>query len=169
MRAIGMGTRNHHHLHWAMATRQCDVILPYRDYNLLSQALIGDVLPEAGWLNVGVMNGTAIIRGLLAGDNPREVAKRIAAERNVPGCHIPSPTETERAHAIWERCGELGVGMLSVCLQFCMQETRIASTLVGAANPDEITSAVAAVTDDVPAEAWQALRNDFGLLGAQVP
>jgi D-threo-aldose 1-dehydrogenase len=169
VRAIGLGTRNHHHHHWMMATRQCDVILAYRDYNLLSQSLTGEVLPEAAWLGVGLLNGTAVIRGLLCGEDPRAVAERVNAEKGVPACHLPSPAETERAYGIWRRCGEIGVGMLAVALQFCMRETRLTSTLVGASSPAHVEAAVRAVGEDVPEQAWKTLGTEFGLLAARVP
>ena len=47
--------------------------------------------------------------------------------------------------------------MLALDLQFCLREKRISSTLVGAANPAEVESDIAAVLEEIPESIWQEL------------
>jgi aryl-alcohol dehydrogenase-like predicted oxidoreductase len=156
IRAIGLGVRDHALHRLAIQTGRFDVVLTYRDYNLLDQSAAAGVLPHAAAAAMGVFNGTPIIKGLLGGRDPRVVA----AETRASGAHEtyqPTDAEIARAAALWDMAQEHGVDMLAINLQFCLRELRIASTLIGAASPAEIEVDVAAVMRPIPPAVWDSL------------
>jgi len=157
VRAIGLGVRNHHMLHRIIETGQCDVVLTYRDYNLLSRGAAGLVLPAASWRGVGVLNGMALIKGLLAGDDPRRVAEQIAGARGVVSVYHASETELARATELWRRCRDKDISLLALALQYCMREPRISSTLVGASTPEQIEADAQAISQPIPEDIWREL------------
>jgi aryl-alcohol dehydrogenase-like predicted oxidoreductase len=167
VRAIGLGVRSHELHRQFIETGECDVSLTYRDYNLLDQSALEGVLKIAVAHDVGVMNGMPIIKGLLGGGDPLQVAREIQeAGSNTSSPYYPRQDEVQRARALWEWANSKGVNLLALNLQFCLRplraarmerEMRIASTLVGASNPEEIEADVAAISEEIPEELWQEL------------
>ena len=153
IRAIGLGARSHESHRRCIATGELDVSLTYRDYNLISQSAAQGVLEAADAHDVGVLNGAAVMLGLLSGTDPR---KTTLQGRN---------QQKQRAYELWEWAQARGVNLLALNLQFCMREQRIASTLVGAANPAEIGADVAALSEALPDDVWQELHERFGVSG----
>ncbi|KPJ62697.1 MAG: hypothetical protein AMS15_03135 [Planctomycetes bacterium DG_23] len=167
IRAIGLGVRSHELHRSFIQTGQCDVSLTYRDFNLLDQSAVQGVLKMAGAHDVGVLNGMPIIKGLLGGDDPLQVAREIReAGSNSSSPYHPQEDEVQRARALWEWAESKGVSLLALNLQFCLRPlrvgrmgrgVRIASTLVGASNPEEIEADVAAISEEIPEQIWQEL------------
>ncbi len=150
IRAIGLGVRNQPlHLR-AVRSGHFDVSLTHCDFNLIDRSAAEELLPAAVEHDVGVLNGAAVMLGLLSGDDPRAAAPGLGG--------FASPQRMARAVAFWEWAQERGVSLLAVNLQFCLRERRIASTLVGARNPTEIEADIAAVTAELPADTWDDLR-----------
>jgi aryl-alcohol dehydrogenase-like predicted oxidoreductase len=153
-RAIGLGVRNHEFHRRCIESGDFDVCLTYCDYNLLDQSAAEGVLTPAAAHDVGVLNGAAVMLGLLGGGDPREVAPSLGA--------FAAPERVERACRLWDWAEARGVSLLALNLQFCTREKRIASTLVGAANPAEIEADVAAASEYIPEAFWLELDELLG-------
>jgi aryl-alcohol dehydrogenase-like predicted oxidoreductase len=151
VRAIGLGVRSHEFHRRLIETGDCEVSLTYGDYNLLDQSAAEGVLKTAASHDAGVFNGMAIGYGLLGGRDPLQVAERHSQADRV-----------QRAHKLWEWTQSLDVSLLALALQFCLRETRISSTLVGAANPAEVEIDTAAVLEEIPEPVWQELPERLG-------
>jgi aryl-alcohol dehydrogenase-like predicted oxidoreductase len=138
-------------------------VLTYRDYNLLDQSAATGVLPTAAMHDVGVLNGTVTIGGLLGGRDPSEVAReKASAGSSVHGPYVLNPDEVRRASAMWQWAQSRGLDLLALNLQYCLRQPRIASTVVGAASPAEIEADVAAVSAPMPETTWRAFLAEFG-------
>jgi len=146
VRAIGLGVRSHELHRRCIETGEFDVCLTFLDYNLVNQSAAAGVLEAAAARDVGVLNGAALVLGLLGGRDPREFPRR---------------PETEAACALWDWARSRGADLLALNLQFCAHERRIASTLVGAASAEEIERDVRALREPIPAELWRELGERF--------
>jgi len=149
IRAIGLGVRSHELHQRCIETGDFEVSLTHCDYNLVEQSAAEGVLAPAAAHDVGVLNGAAVLLGLLGGRDPREVAPRLGA--------FATAERVERACALWDWAQARGVNLLALNLQFCMREPRITSTLVGASNPAEIEADLAAVSESIPEDIWREL------------
>ena len=157
IRAIGLGVRSHEFHRRCIETGEFDVSLTFCDYNLIDQGAAQGVLETSASHDVGVLNGTAVMLGLLSGRDPRKTTLQGRDQ------------QTQRAYELWKWSQSQGVNLLALNLQFCMREQRIASTLVGAANPAEIEADVAALSDEIPDEIWEDLCERFGVKAAEFP
>jgi aryl-alcohol dehydrogenase-like predicted oxidoreductase len=149
IRAIGLGVRSHEFHRECMATGAFDVVLTFCDYNLINQSAVAGVIEPAVEHDVGVYNAAAVMLGLLGGDDPRTSASRLGGFAN--------PERLGRSVRVWEWCREHGVDLLAANLQFCARETRIASTLVGAASPEEIRRDVMALREPIDETVFETL------------
>ncbi|MFO7947660.1 MAG: aldo/keto reductase, partial [Armatimonadota bacterium] len=136
IRAIGLGARPHEFHRRCIESGDFDVSLTFCDYNLLEQSAAEGVLKSAAREDVGIYNGAAVMLGLLSGDDPRKVADGLGG--------FATEERVNRALEIYHWCGERDVDILALNLQFCLRERRIASTLLGAANPAQIEADVEA-------------------------
>jgi aryl-alcohol dehydrogenase-like predicted oxidoreductase len=162
--SIGLGVRDHEFHRRLIECDDVDVSLIYRDYNLLDQSATG-VLEAAEAHDVGVLDGMVIVRGLLGGEDPLEVARRNQAAEDQPEPYLPADDEVELARELWEWAGERGIDLLELNLQYCLREPRIDSVLLGAATPDQIERDVDAVAEPLPESVWKELRESFDLRG----
>ena len=147
VRAIGLGARPHEFHRRCIETGAFDVVQSFLDYNLVSQTVAEGVLATAAAHDVGVLNGAAVILGLLSGRDPRE---------------FPARQETPRAIELWNWAQERHVDLLALNLQFCLRETRITSTLVGCASPAQVEADVAALSEAISDSVWQELHELLG-------
>lgn len=148
IRAIGLGVRSHEFHRRCIETGEFDVSLTYGDYNLVNQSASEGVLEVAAAHDVGVLNGMALMLGLLSGHDPREIACQEGAQR---------------AYEVWEWARSRGVNLLALNLQFCLREQRIGSTLLGVSNPTELEADIGAVSEEIADEVLQALHKRFGV------
>ncbi len=137
IRAIGLGARPHDFHRACIETGHFDVSLTFCDYNLIDRSAIAGVLEPAAAHDVGVYNAAAVMLGLLGGEDPRIVAQRLRG--------FATPERLGRAVRVWEWCRAHGVDLLAANLQLCAREKRVASTLVGAASPEQVRRDVAAL------------------------
>jgi aryl-alcohol dehydrogenase-like predicted oxidoreductase len=160
--SVGLGVREHE-LHRELIERDAiDVSLVYRDYNLLDQSAT-DLLDLAETHDVGVLNGMVIMRGLLGGEDPREVARRIREEGDESSPYFPSDSEVELARRLWEWARERDIDLLELNLQYCLRDPRIGSVLLGGATPDQVERDVATAADPMPEALWDEFRTDFDI------
>ncbi|MEM8713205.1 MAG: aldo/keto reductase [Planctomycetota bacterium] len=108
-----------------------DAVLSYARYDLTSDELKQVLLDDAEERGVAVLNASPLHMGLLA--NPQH-AREIAAADRATG------EAASRAFTIAERAG---VTLPRLALEFASEEPRIACTLVGCANIDELRANVA--------------------------
>ena len=156
IRAIGLGVRSHRFLRRAMESGRADVILPSYDYHLVRRSA-APLLAEAAAAGVGVINGSPYQAGLLAGIDLDEEARRWR----------PGNADLARARRIAAWCGERGLDVGAVAVQFSLREPRIDATLVGPRTVDEVESCLRHATTELPEEIWEELE-DF-LAGLQPP
>jgi aryl-alcohol dehydrogenase-like predicted oxidoreductase len=101
-----------------------DTILSYCRCSLNDTALTG-VLPWLGEKGVGVINASPLSMGLLS-------------DRAPPGWH-PAPEEVKQACVtVAAHCRSKGASIAKLAVQFSVSDERVATTLVGSANPDNI-------------------------------
>ncbi len=161
LRAIGLGARPHGFHRRCIESGSFDVVLTYRDYNLIDQSAQDGVLAPAAAHDVGVLNATVTIGGLLGGRDPLQVAREVAAAAHGP--YVLDPDEVRRARAMWEWAGERGLGLLALNLQYCMRNPLIASTVMGASSPAEIESDINALAVSIGEDTWLEFGHAFGL------
>ena len=140
---VGFGMRPHAFHRQALATGAVDVMLTFGDFNLLSQtaAAPGGILEEAARHDVGVLNGFAIMRGILTGADVDEAARR--------GRHS-NQENLARAKRMRQWAIDHGVSLLAIALQFCLREERIHGNPLGSQNVHELEQNVAAVSMPLP-------------------
>ena len=163
---IGLGCRPHAFHRRCHESGACEVSLTFGDYNVLSQSAAVGVLVSAAAHVVGVLNATVFLMGLLAGRDPREVAR--TRRRHGGWSWVGEGDPIEYAHRLWAWCGARGVSMLSLNLQYSLRDPRTgvkppASTLIGFSRPSRVDEDIAAVLDPIPESIWQALHEEFGL------
>jgi D-threo-aldose 1-dehydrogenase len=83
--------------------------------------------------------------------------------------YADAPAElVDRARRIAAVCGEHGVTLPQVAIQFALGHPAVASVVIGSRTADQMTSNAADFAAPIPSELWTSLR-DNGLLGAEVP
>lgn len=152
LRYLGVGVRSHDFHRLCIESGRFDLCLTFCDYNLLDQSAAAGVLVPAAARDVGVLNGAAVMLGLLGGGDPRLVTSSLATENRV-----------RRATELRQWAGERGIGLAALNLQFCLRERRITSTLVGVANPDELRTDLRALEEPIDEEIWDELAERFGI------
>lgn len=138
---IGYGMRPHD-LHLAhLASGRTDAMLCFSDYNLLRQSAADAILPAAAAADLGVLNGWSIMRGWLTG---------APVESFIPRDKWGEDQQRAEAMRLW--CGEQGIDMLALTLQFCLRENRIHGNPIGSLNIEQlernVTAALAPIADD---------------------
>ncbi|MCL5999534.1 MAG: aldo/keto reductase [Chloroflexi bacterium] len=152
--AIGLGVRNHQHHMRCITSGHFDMVLTYGDYNLLNQSAAADILPTAEQHHVAVFNAMVVEYGLLSGRDPLVVTAQRKDQH---------PDKVQKARALWEWAQSHHIDLLSVALQYSARDPRIASTLVGAARPEEIEADLQAFAQPIPDTVWTDLHEQFGL------
>ena len=145
---IGLGVRQHEFHKIAIETGVVDVILTYLDYTLLSQTANEWLIPLATENDIGIINGSPIAMGLLSGVEPDVSAKND---------HI-SNSEGEKAHQLWWWANDNDLNLLNLAIQFCFHQPRIAMSLTGSKNAEEVEQNFIAATTPVPDDVWEQLK-----------
>jgi L-galactose dehydrogenase len=102
-----------------------DVVLNYCHHSLTNSQLLMRLLPVAERYGVGLINASALMMGLLSRKGP-------------PIWHpAPDPFKQACRRAV-EHCRHRGVDLEVQALGYVLQDTRIASTLVGMSNVREV-------------------------------
>jgi L-galactose dehydrogenase len=117
-----------------------ETVLSFCRFELNDSALDG-LIPFFQEKGVGVINGSPTGMGLLTA-------------RGLPSWHPATRRMAEVAAEAVRYCGELGVDVVKLALQFSVAHPGIATTLVGTANPANLARNVAYVDEPI----------DFGLM-----
>ncbi|MAG14110.1 MAG: hypothetical protein CMN78_05895 [Spirochaetales bacterium] len=156
--AIGLGCRSHEHHRKCIETGEFEVSLTFRDYNLIEQSALTEVIEPAIENGVGIINASIMVRGFLGGADPS------GDLRTRSGPH--GKTEEEliaKAQQLWEWCRERNVDLGTLNLQYCLRDSRIASTVLGFSRPARVEQNVKAFFEPISDDIWTELYRDFAL------
>lgn len=151
--AVGLGVRDHGFHLQAMERGFVDAILTYADFNLARQTARDSLFGPATEKGVGIVLGSPILFGWLSNRSIEENLKR----------HRYQPPELPHIQRLAAWAKERDIPMLSLALQYCLHEPRVAITIVGARNQTQIDENIQAVTQSLPDSIWDELKQDFGI------
>ena len=164
VRAIGLGVQNHEYLRIGIESGRFDVIQSPYDYNLL-RTTAEDLIALAAERDLGFINAAPFLAGLLSGVDPEE----IVAVRAATGMWKLRDRDVARARRIWEWAGDRGTDLRALAMQFCLREPRIATTLIGPRRPSDVAEDIAAATQPLPDEEWDALAEALPTFPSAAP
>jgi D-threo-aldose 1-dehydrogenase len=136
-----------------------DTMLLAGRYSLLEQPALAEFLPLARKQGIAVMLGGVFNSGILA---TGVVPGAKYNYRDAPPDILTKVKEIERV------CAAHGVGLPTAALQFALGHPAVASVVLGAQNPEEVTRNVASLSSKVPAALWSDLKTER-LLDGQAP
>lgn len=156
--AVSVGMNQAEMLADFVRTGKLDAILLAGRYTLLDQSGLADLLPLCAERGVSVIAGGVYNSGLLADPKPGATYD-----------YLPAPaTVLDRALAIQAVCARHGVPLRAAAIQFPLGHPAVASVVLGARSPDEVTDAAEMFAHPIPGQLWRDLKNS-GLLPAEVP
>lgn len=127
-------------------------------YTLLDQSGSAELLPLCLERGISVLAAGAYNSGLLADPKPGAHYDYAPAER----------TLIERALAIQAVCERHSVPLRAAAIQFPLGHPAVASVVVGARDPEQITDNMEMFEWEIPGALWADLKKD-GLLPEEVP
>ena len=144
VRSVGFGMRPHDFHRQALATGAVDVMLTFSDFNLLRQSAAepGGILEEAAKHDVGVLNGFAIMRGILTGADVDEAAAK---------GRFQNEQDIARAKRMRQWAIDRGLSLLQIALQFCLRDERVHGNPLGNQNTRDLEQNVQAVSTPLAA------------------
>ena len=151
IRHIGIGARRHEVIHRAIDTGEIELVLTYLEYNLLTRAAERDFFPLCKEKDVGVILASPLGMGLLTG-RPVEEAEEM---RKIRAASKP------RAGEMLAWCGEKGLDIRHLAIQFCLNADVESIVLPGQASAEEVVGTYEAATADIPAEVWREFGEMF--------
>lgn len=151
---VGFGMRPHDFHLKAIETGDVDFLLCFNDYNLIRQSAARDILPVAATMNVGVLNGWSILRGLLTGVDIDEVQK---------SGRYQNEEDIEVARKLWIWCQREKVSLLQLAIQFCLREGRIHGNPIGSLNAEQLQANIQAASTPIADEVWHRFAAEFAL------
>ncbi|MDE0448151.1 MAG: aldo/keto reductase [Spirochaetaceae bacterium] len=141
--ALGLGVRNHRWHRRCIEDGRFDVVLLPYDYSPVRDSA-RSLIELAREHDVGVVNASPYLRGLLAGPDPADPARSGNQE----------PRDVQRAAAVYAWCRERGVDVGALAVQFSTRNTGIGSTLVGSRDAAEIAASYRHATAELPEGIW---------------
>lgn len=152
IKSIGLGQRSHEFHRQAIEDGRVDVILTYADYNPIhTTALTGGLLELAAQHDIGVLNGSPLHFGALAGQDPDQNPSKV-------WLGLPE-AEKEAARRLYRWCRKRGLNEKAVVFGFCLRQPRIHCTLIGAETRQEVEQDLAAALEPLPDSIWEALAS----------
>jgi D-threo-aldose 1-dehydrogenase len=145
--AIGAGMNQAALLERFVREVDLDCVLLAGRWTLLDQSGLGllDLCRQRG---VNVLVGGVFNSGLLADPD--------AAGATFDYAPAPAPL-VARARAMREVCARHGVSLAAAALHFAASHPAVATVVVGARSPAEVTANIAAAASPVPVELWEEL------------
>ena len=162
--AIGIGVQNHGHLRTAIESGRFDVIQSPYDYNLM-RTTSEPLMELAAERDLGFINASPFLGGLLAGIDPDEIVRVRAAT----GQWSLREKDVARARELWGWATGRGADLRAMALQFCVRDPRIATTLIGPRTPSDILEDVAAAVEPTSDEDWASLAETLPTLPPGAP
>ncbi len=122
-----------------------DTILSYCRYTLFDTSL-QDIVPELEQKGVGIMSAAPISMGLLS-------------HRPAPAWHPAPPAIRQACAQAAAFCRSKNVDIAKLAIQFAVAEKRIATTIVGTANPENFRKNARWVAEPLDHELLAQVRN----------
>jgi D-threo-aldose 1-dehydrogenase len=136
-----------------------DAMLLAGRYSLLDQRALVEFLPLAHQKGIGVMLGGVFNSGILA----------TGAIKGARYNYREAPSKVmERVRRIEAICMAHGVKLADAALRFPLGHSAVASIIIGAVTPEEVSRNTASLTKFIPAALWSDLKSE-GLLAADTP
>jgi len=166
--AVGVGVRQPE-FHRRAIEAGVDIVLSFLNYTLLDQSLTDETIPFAIEHDVGILIGSPLGDGLLAGPEPIQKKEGL---RDKDGKVIPAAVGSyldtavyPRAHAMWQWCQDHGLNIRQLAMQFAMNAPvkGIGIVLTGSANSTEFEEVYEAATTPVSEDVWQMFEAEFGV------
>lgn len=159
VKAIGVGVNEAEMCERFARAGDFDTMLLAGRYSLLEQPGLASFMPLALEKGIGLMLGGVFNSGILA------TGPVAGAKYN----YQPAPPAIlARVAAIETVCARHGVPLRRAALQFPLGHPAVASLVIGAVKPEEVTDQVAELSAPVPAALWTELKAE-GLLGTDIP
>lgn len=150
IKSIGLGQRRHDFHKRAIESGRFDAILTFADYHPIHTTAAKEILPLAKKHDVGVLNGAAMMWGLLSGHDPDAL---------IASGQVDRPAyEVATAGKLYQFCQERDLNMIGLVFQFCMRQEMIHCTLTGAKNKAQIDENFSAATTPLPDSVWDELE-----------
>ncbi|HXW45139.1 MAG TPA: aldo/keto reductase [Streptosporangiaceae bacterium] len=146
--AIGVGMNQTAMLARFVTDTDIDVVLEAGRFTLLDQSAADSLLPAALERGVGVLAGGVFNSGVLAAPGAGARYDYQAA---------PAAT-VARALALQAECARFGLPLRAAAAQFPLRHPAVASVLIGARSPAEITDALHWHAASIPDGLWDAMR-----------
>lgn len=153
VRHIGIGARAAAVHQRAIETGQIELILTYLEYNLLTQAAATDLFPLCRERDVGVILASPLGMGLLTGRPVDDDDER----RKIPSTSEPT------AGRMLSWCGERGIDLRHLAIQYCLAAPVEGIVLPGQASREEVEGTWEAATATIAPAIWQEFGETFGL------
>jgi D-threo-aldose 1-dehydrogenase len=128
-------------------------------YSLLEQPALDEFLPIAERKGIGIMLGGVFNSGILA------TGATAGARYNY---RAAPPDILDRVHRMEAVCRAHGVALADAAIQFPLGHPAVASVVLGAVTPAEVSRNVASLRRAVPAALWADLKAE-GLLRREAP
>ena len=152
--ALGLGAGSHRWQRRCIEDGRFDVVLLPYDYGPARDSA-RSLIEFARAREVGVVNASPYLRGLLAGPDPVDQARQRATDAR----------DVERAAAVYAWCRERGIDVGALAVQFSTRNTGIGSTLVGSRDATEIAASSRHATMALPERIW----DEFQAAAARFP
>lgn len=147
VRAIGAGMNQTAMLTRFVTRLDLDVVLCAGRYTLLERTAAADLFPACVERGVSVVIGGVFNSGLLAEPGP-------GARYN----YAPAPDDVlARAMRLRDVCAAHGVPLQAAALRFPLRHPAVATVLVGARSPAEVTADVELFRQEIPDALWSEL------------
>ncbi len=147
VRAIGVGMNQVAMLTRFITDTDVDAVLIAGRYTLLDRSAGRELLPAAQRRGVSVIAGGVFNSGVLA-----------APVAGATYDYQPAPPELiDRARRLAVVCERHGVPLRAAAARFPLTHPAVASVLIGARSPAEVSDALALRALDIPAALWESL------------
>lgn len=148
--AIGAGINHTGMIPRFLEKFDLDFVLMAMPYTLLDQEALNDELLLCEQRGVKVVVGAVFASGILAsGPTPGAQYRYQAAADSV----------IEKVTRIQALCDTHQISLKAAALQFPLAHPQVVSVIPGANSPEQVRANLAAFSEDIPAEFWQALQS----------
>jgi D-threo-aldose 1-dehydrogenase len=157
--AVGAGLNDRETMRWYLDYLEVDCFLLALRYTLLEHGVLLDELPRCEANDVGIIVGGAFNSGILA------TGAVAGAKYNYDEAPAEILDKVRKIEAICERHH---TPLAAAALQFPAAHPLVASVVVGALQPEHVTSNIESFDMTVPGDLWAELK-DVGLLPQSAP
>ncbi len=148
--AVGAGLNDRDTMGWYLDQLDVDCFLLALRYTLLEHDVLLDELPRCEENDVGIIIGGAFNSGILA------TGTVAGAKYNYDKAPVAILDKVGKIEAI---CARHQTPLAAAALQFPAAHPLVASVVVGALQPEHVTSNIASFDMNIPADLWAELKD----------